>query len=266
MKKYIRFNKDEFNKYIRQLVMNENRTLFGSKLVFPESPLRYNKTKFDVLAESGKLDEGLIRSYPLEWVERYVTNRVNSDFIKGGVDDWKFNIWFVMKPNSPSIVPLKKKLESFGYHCAVEDMVKDGLYLQFEPKFDIYYKGSEFVNRNNNVVFYHVSPLYLKDKILKKGLIPKSNNEYLKFPDRAYMTLASTGKDKAYEMAEMLYNNSTNPMNKGIYVLYGITLNGLVDVKFYTDRNTLHTEAYFTYENIPPTNVYEIEEFEVYKY
>lgn len=262
MKKVIRLNETEFREHIEKVTLNEIKTIIGHKLVFPENPERYHKSKFEIQADSNMLTEGLIRSYPMHWVWNYVANRANEDFVNGGINNKKQHVWFVLQPGSKSIEPLKQKMETFGYYCAVEDSVKTGVYLQFEPKFDIYFKGSEFHSRNNNIVFYHVTPNIYKDKILSNGLIPKSKNEYLIYPDRIYLMLAVEGKEKAYDMAGMLYEKDTNELNNGTYSLFGITLTGLNDIKFYPDRNSPEVKAYFTYENIPPQNIVFIEDFD----
>lgn len=98
MEKNDRKYKEFLEKHIRPLVLCEIKRIIGSELIFPENPTRYYKTRFERLADNGMLNEGLIRTYPLEWVEKYVTNRVNSDFVKGGVDEDDLRIWFVLKP------------------------------------------------------------------------------------------------------------------------------------------------------------------------
>lgn len=242
------------------------KTLYGEDIVFPDTYRRYNKTKFEALADNGMLTEGLIRSYPLEWVGQYITNHANTDFISAGMDEDKNQIWAILKPSSKSIEPFKKKMEAFGYFCSVESNVKEGVYLQFEAKFDIYRKGSEFRKTNNGVVFYHVAPIRFKAKTMEKGLIPKSTNPYLKYPDRIYFLLASDGKDKAYDMADILYNEDDNKTNDGKYTLFGITLDGLENIKLFPDRNTPFADAWFTYENIPSTNIVFVEYFNAYKF
>ena len=126
------------------MALNKIKTIIGHKLAFPENPERYHKSKFEIQADNNMLTEGLIRSYPMRWVWNYVANRANDDFVNGGINNKKQHVWFVLKPGSKSIEPLKQKMETFGYYCSVEDSVKAGVYLQFEPKFDIYFKGSEF--------------------------------------------------------------------------------------------------------------------------
>lgn len=257
---------DKLNNHIKRIVRDQLRTLCGEEQPFPSSPTRYNRTKFETLADKDMLTEGLIRTYPMEWVEKYLSNRMTSDFVNGGVDYNKMQFWFILKQDSKSIEPLKKKMETFGYFCSVEDNVSEGIYLQFEPKFDIYRKGSEFSSRNNGIVFYHVAPIRFKKKILNVGLVPKAKNKYLKYPDRIYLMLASEGKDNAYDMADMLYTQDENTLNQGKYSLFGVTVDGLDDVKFYPDRNTPHAPSYFTYENIPSKNISFIEDFDAYKF
>lgn len=263
MKKSIKLNESEFRNHVEKLVLSQIKTIIGQEHVFPDYPVRYHKSKFEESADNNTLNEGLIRSYPLKWVGNYVARRTNMDFIDGNIDYDKLNIWFVIKPGSKSIEPLKQKMETFGYYCAVEDNVKAGVYLQFEPKFDIYFKGSEFHSFNNHIKFYHVTPTYYKEKILQKGLIPKSKNDFLNYPDRIYLIDATGSKEAARYVAEMLYEKDANELNNGAYSLFGITLTGLDNMKFYPDRNSLDVKAFYTYENIPPKNIVFIEDFNV---
>lgn len=262
MKKVIKLSETEFREHIEKVALNKIKTIIGDKLVFPENPERYHKSKFEIQADNNTLTEGLIRSYPMRWVWNYVANRANEDFVDGNINNKKQHIWFVLKPGSKSIEPLKQKMETFGYYCAVEDNVKAGVYLQFEPKFDIYFKGSELRSFNNHIEFYHITPSYHKEKILQNGLIPKSKNNFLKYPDRVYLLDTTVSKRAVRDVAEMLYEKDTNELNNGTYSLFGITLTGLNDIKFYPDRNSPEVKAYFTYENIPPQNIVFIEDFD----
>lgn len=257
--------KNILKEHIRNIVKQTIRTLCGTEPVFPSQPLKRYPSKLEIVMKKD-LNEGLIRTYPMDWVEKYLSTRFNSDFVKGGVDDEVMHFWFILKKDSESIEPLKEKMSSFGYFCSVEDDVAEGVYLQFEPKYDEYKTGEELSSRNNDeIFFYHVTPLFLAKKIKVSGLVPKSKNEFLNYPDRVYLTLADDGKEAAYEMADMLYTNSGNKMNDGKYCLIGVTLNGLEKAKFYPDWNVSHTTAYFTYDNIPPQNLKFLGTFEAQK-
>ena len=264
MKKTLKLNESEFKRHVRKIVRHQINLMETENMPFTYHPQRYFKTKLEEMADNDTLTEGLIRTYPSEWVETYLSHRINSDFIEANFDDDHMHFWFVLKPGSNSIEPLKRKMDSFGYYLAVEDNVKEGVYLQFEPKFDEYFKGSELSFRFSDIMFYHVAPSHFKEKILKYGLVPKSKNNFLKYPDRVYLMRAtSSGKKDVCELASELYDKSTNKLNDGFYSLFGIKSDGLEDMKFYMDMNMPGSDAFFTYENIPPENIVFIKDFNI---
>lgn len=258
---------ESINRVVHEENLKHNtKTLKGKQMSFPSPLSKTHPTKLDMIIESGHLNEGLIRTYPLEWVGNYLSPRLGDEFVHANIDYDKQHITFIVqRGNEKSIESLKRQMDSFGYYCAEENSndYQEGVYLQFEPKYDIYFTGKDFGSRNNNVVFLHVSPLYYKDKILKKGLVPSCKNDYLKYPDRIYLIDITNGKRGAYQMADMLYEKNTKDWNDGTYAIFGITLDGLDNTKFYIDRNTLDIMAFYTYENIPPQNVKYLETFNV---
>ena len=263
MKKTLKLNESEFKSHVREIVLEHMKTLVGEEPPFPYYPRQSFKSEFDEMADNDELNEGLIRTYPSEWVGEYLAKRANSDF-KSITYDEHYNQFFItIKPGSKSIEPLKKKMDSFGYYCGAEHMGLGGYFMQFEAKFDEYLTGKELGEMYDNPVFYHVAPIYYKDKILAKGLVPKSKNDFLKYPDRVHFILAIEGKAAIKRMAKLLYMKSDSEMNNGKYSLLGITLDGLDNVKFYPDRNVDDWKAFFTYENIPSKNIVFIEDFDV---
>lgn len=246
------------------MVCHQINLMGGADGPFTYYPIRCFKSKFERMADDDTLSEGLIRTYPSEFVEKYLSKRINSDFRKAYFDEDHNHFWFVLKPDSQSIEPLKQKMDSFGYYCAVKDNVKEGVYMQFEPKFDDeYFMRSELKFRFSDIMFYHVAPCYLKEKILKYGLVPKSKNNFLKYPDRIHLVRAtSEGREDVCELAVELYDKLENKINDGVYSLFGIKSDGLDDMKFYRDKNMLGSDAYFTYENTPPKNIVFIEDFD----
>lgn len=243
------------------MVRESIKTILGNEPVFPSNHFVKYKRKTDRILEKAILDEGLVRTYPFEWVSKYLVKNVNSDFEEIERDDESKQFLIKLVYGSKSIEPLKKIMNTFGYFCSAEEN-EDGLHLmQFEPKFEEYIKGSEFNNVAGEIVFYHVSPIKHKDKILNNGLSPRANNEYLKYHELVHLILSPEGKDAAYEMASMLYTASNDKRNDGTYVLFGITTDGLDNVKFYRDWDVEDIVAYFAYENIPPKNTKYLETF-----
>jgi hypothetical protein len=267
MKKTLKLNESEFKSHVKEIVRHQINLMETENMPFTYNPQRYVKTSFEQMADNNSLDEGLIRTYPSEWVEKYLSSRINSDFVEAHFDDEHLHFWFVLKQGSKSIEPLKQKMNSFGYYCAAEYDIPEGRFLQFEPKFTEYRTGSNLKMKFNDLLFYHVSPVYMKEKILKNGLVPKSKNDYLVYPDRVYLIRAtSEGKEDIYDLAGMLYDKKKDKRSKGIYSLFGVKPEGLDDIKFYVDKNMFGSNGYFTYENIPPENMVFIEDFDASQY
>ena len=93
---------------------------------------------------------------------------------------------------------------------------------------------------------YHCSPLKYKDKILKIGLIPKSNNKISNHPDRIYLT---DNIDKSIKFGEYLGDEFC------IYEIDGKCLS-----KLYSDVN-LRNNGFYTLNNIQPKYIKIVKEF-----
>lgn len=239
------------------------KTLYGCPSDFPSDGFRkFSKT--DMLLESAMLKEGLTRTYPYEWVCQYLVNHVNSDFYSIEGDDDDKQILVKLKPGSRTIEALKNTMNSFGYFSAFErdSAVYAGGFnmmpataVRFEPKFDEFMMGSEFGRDGRGITFYHVTPVRYIQKIAKYGLEPKSKNTFLDFPERVHLILADEGQYCAETMAAMLNAKSDVHRDDDKYAMFGVTTDGLENVKFYRDRNVPDFYAFFTYENIPPKNL-----------
>ena len=250
---------------LKEMVLHRVRSLMGEDPVFPADRFRRFKSKKDRVLESALLDEGLIRTYPFDWVYRYLQRNANTDFLHVFATEKEKKFQVTLKRGSKSIEPLKRTMDMFGYHCGYEgnDHWFGGYLMQFEPKFDEYVKGSEFTFPKGKYAFYHVAPYRFKDKILSQGLVPLHKNNMFTYPDRVYLISGNESLDASYEMARMLRSADKNNRNNGMYALFGVTLDGLDDVKFYKDWNIDHADAYYTHENIPPRNVSFLEVFNV---
>lgn len=263
--KTIKLKESEFKDYVKHIVLEKISTFFGEAPSFPMKTSRRYGPATDLLLEKSLLEEGLTRTYPMEWVEKYLKTRLSPDCLSAWSNPMSRHICFRFPEGSGSVEPLKAAMVSFGYFCSVDETLDGKEWLQFEPKFDECVKGSEFAARPGQMALLHVSPKRHRHKILKQGLAPKSDNDFLDYPDRVYFISASEGFDAAHEMADLLYTHDQKQTNDGEYVLYGITLDGLEDTKFYLDRYTDNWHAYFTYGNIPPKNIIELEQFKANK-
>lgn len=250
----------ELKNHIKEIVKSTIKTIIGESKPFPSNEFKHFTSPENQILEEALLKEGLTRTYPFEWVKKYIQRNANEDFVDIICHRDSKQFLVTIKQNSPSIKTFKRAMESFGYFCSSEKKRISGILTQFEPKFDEYIKGSEFKKKSGNT-FFHVSPIRYVDKILKNGLVPKSKNNFLIYPDRVHLIYNDGNHDNPYMMADMLYTVDGNKHNNGEYALFGVSTKGLDNVKFYRDWNVEDFEAYFTYENIPPQNITFIEQF-----
>lgn len=116
----------------------------------------------------------------------------------------------------------------------------------------------------NDNKLYHVTYNYLTDKILKTGLIPKSNNVMQYHPDRVYLIksiddaktymnskdnyfIFNPDKDKKINIKQQEYN-----LSQLEYTILEINITDL-DLKFYQDPN--YNKGFYTINSISPKNI-----------
>lgn len=99
-------------------------------------------------------------------------------------------------------------------------------------------KFSEVYHQKPNEVFYHATDKSVLDKILAKGLIPKSMGN---FPERIYL-----GKNIS-EIKDMVQGNLKD------MVILKVDVSNIRLFKLYRDQR--NPTAVFTYDNIPPSQI-----------
>jgi len=104
---------------------------------------------------------------------------------------------------------------------------------------------------------YHITEKIYLDKILKKGLIPKSNQKIEHHPDRIYLLSSMDGVEEFLEILEDNY-----PEKK--FITLKINTKILNNFKLYFDPTFFSFEedfknskykAYYTYDNITPNAI-----------
>jgi hypothetical protein len=100
-------------------------------------------------------------------------------------------------------------------------------------------------------VLYHVSPLRYIDKILKKGLSPRSGNKLTIHPERIYLT---DSEDVIEYFGRYLIENQ----DEDGYCVYSVSTKNID--KLYSDIN-MRNGGYYTINNIPPTDIELISEY-----
>ena len=133
----------------------------------------------------------------------------------------------------------------------------DAIELILEPIFD------KEININTDTI-YHVTYNYLADKILKKGLVPKSNNIIQYHPDRIYFIkniedaktyinskdnyfIFNPDKDKKINIKQQEYN-----LSQMEYTILKIDISN-TDYTFYQDPN--YSKGFYTLNSISPKNI-----------
>ena len=133
-----------------------------------------------------------------------------------------------------------------------------------------FYNGKYFedveINITSNIIFeakydekvenipqflYHISPAENTEKILQKGIAPKSRSKASYHPERIYLL---KNPDRAEDLADMFYQKT------------GETLWGLIKIdttkipgeylKLYKDPN--YDNGYYTLNNIPPQSIQKV--------
>jgi len=201
------------------------------------------------------LMEGLIKTYPMSYVENFFKRRYTMDVFRKNFDYEEGRVILVFYPNSDAIDEVIKTLDRFGYFLSWHDNTT----YQFEPKFqneftveDLKYNGCRYL--------LHVSPVYNKEKILQNGLSPVFRNDEFTYPGRIYLFLSDISDRELKNMTIRLSDANRSKGNNGVYTLYRISFDGLWNAKFCIDHNANH--AVYTQDNIPPSSISEIGEID----
>lgn len=240
----------------------------------------FNALKFPIKSYNDEdfiqreINEGLIKTYPKKQVADIVCRKFGLDESNIQLNDMfdgegnAVTLLTVILPITASkatIGELIQLMRTCGYfpNGGFERSTVDKRFggITFEPKFseditDLVRKKCRFL--------YHSTSATLVDKIMKNGLIPKSNNSLFLFPDRIY---CMKGDNLTYLQKTQLKSiqdkrNSTepylrNPNDKLEYVLLKIDLTKISDdVRFYNDPAA--PRAVFCHDNIPVSAIVEI--------
>lgn len=186
--------------------------------------------------EYNKLYEGLITSYTQDSVKSFLDKKFKNDIYLQKVSASHFLIkvflenfdsdkyrnfktslikvdstygWIV---SNCTLVINDKVIENKNIEKLEKDLLKNNLnvidgkflILQMEIKHSVELSDNELPK-----VLFHLSPTKYKDKILKRGIIPKSSNNKFDYPDRIYFF------DNVEDLPEILtrikkYNNEEN--------------------------------------------------------
>ena len=216
------------------------------------------------LAEIGIIDEGLIKTYPMDKTEKYLRNYLNfkgqneiflrrvKDQQKGETfvirlmlnwTDFKEveeNMFRAMKLCGFSL-SIKARQNFHGFPCVA---------YQFEKKFD------SLIDIKQWKYIYHATPH--SDKIMKNGFSPRADNSFMLYPPRVYFFKGNTTMEQMEALTLRLMNY--NRKRFGRYRLMVVETEKIrKDIKFYPDQQ--YKQGIFTYENISSSSVADIIDF-----
>ena len=223
-----------------------------------------------------RLYEGLIVSYPIEKVNKIISNKIKSlnlkIKIKNEENENQALPYFIMIMkdnytinNIKEIIKLLKTMGwNFGYaldkdnndYKNLNQLKKDNKFIDFilfRAKHD-----SLIPINKRPIKLYHITSLNNLDKILKNGLIPKSKNKKIKHEDAIYL-FDINNKDDIKTIINYLSNYNDNDLT-----LLEIDLKYMGnDFKLYGDPDLVGITGYFTKENISPSRIKPIKIFKI---
>lgn len=220
------------------------------------------------------VNEGLIKTYPIDKSVNYLIRKyglnheqIQIEPIDNGIIT--INIICIILPNSidgNTLGNIKHDLQTCGYFNNQEPISIQNtnfFIMAFEPKFSE--EVTEMVKQKYHYLYHSAPKIYL-DKITKNGLIPKSKNSLFFYPDRTFLMIGDKLDNKQVDVLKKVQNarnvnaDTNNPIERKEHVLIVIDTTKLpTDVKFYCDP--MAYGAIFTYDNIPPNSIANIEPF-----
>lgn len=266
IEKYLKeINKQKFNGRIDGVHFNINEH-------FALIKNRWDYPKF--------VNEGLISTYPSDRVRNVIFKKFGLmdeqvEIYKISTSDGDVDLITIIIPKNSTkdyIGEITHEMKTCGYFQSqkMQPYCGGNVYgvLVFEPK---YSKDISAKIRKSCHYLYHCTDAVNINKILKKGLVPRSNNSLFVFPDRIY---AFKGDTLSQEQIEIMYRiqmkhnddilGKKNPIENMEYYLLTIDISKMPqDVKLYSDP--LSKDAVFTNDNIPPSAIVNIQPFTLRK-
>lgn len=124
------------------------------------------------------------------------------------------------------------------------------VFLQYEPKFDVEIGY-------NLKILYHLTPFDKLERMLKKGLSPRSSDNFFEFNNRIYF---SKNIDPLYDLARRKFEIAS-PKSKKIKVFAILQVHPESRIRFFEDPN--FPDGVYTMENIDRFSINPIEWFEL---
>lgn len=260
-KKVIKLTENELNNLIDKCI---NETIYCDYSQIDKAA-SYSNPLTIAMFNPKLLEEGLIKTYPIEKTVSYIKSYFNLRDVQIKVlecDSGIEQIMVMVPPIADNIKIMEKAMNYFGYYLAAPKDVNNisgGLvWLQFEPKIQ---NDISQQLRKEETFIYHITPAYNRGKILKIGFSPRSKNSLFNFPHRVYFIRGSVSDRQIKTIGEQLCNANNSEGNDGSYVLFVIDLNKIPEnIPFYFDSN--YEYGVYTNSNIKPDAIVDVKEIE----
>lgn len=227
------------------------------------------------------ITEGLIQSYPEESVAHTIAQLYNLTLgsweygdngrikVKDGAgNNGKRILISLTKEGMEFLDGINNHMLKYGWFLAEQEYTFEGMRVVFEKKFGDRYSVADLLKKPGNKFLYHITSSKIAEKISRQGFVPKSHTEeYLKTSDafkngddvngRVYFFIVKPDDSMVRTWGRVACSRTG-----GEPVL--ITVNPeFIDknVSFFMDPRWAN--GVFTYEPIPPSAIYSIEECEI---
>jgi len=232
----------------------------------------------------GRIDEGLIKSYPADQVERMVRTHLGFDnpmrkqYLFREIGDNGGDVFMFLLPAKAQFcgmmeTEIERTMNACGYYLAdsfSKSLTPNELkgkkrtrrevptefdILKYEKKYD------DIVDVKQWKYIYHTTSMRHLDKIKQIGLAPRSANSVFNYPERIYFMNGDVSRQEAESLASKLrYAEESSPQfNSRIkicndYVLLRVDTSKLDDSMIFYNGQDLPHEI-FTHDNVPPSAI-----------
>lgn len=220
---------------------------------------------------TNKIDEGLIKTYPIFKTVSYIQNKLGIngetiDVINPGENDEFIAVDGTAKEE------LLKRIDDMLNCCGyIKEYSSDGIFCYAKKITDDIFDKMKSLGIK---YLYHFTPSINDEKIKSQGLVPKNKNEKYTYPPRIYLLPDTEVKENKIffrNFCEHLYSTSSKNLNNKMstrrvvkYSVYKIDFNKMRGIKIYESANTKNYRGYYTTECIRPEFMKKIFEINIY--
>lgn len=209
------------------------------------------------------LNEGLYKTYPPNTTVKYVKKLFNltDDMIgildtNGSTPEEK-RIWSVYCDLYENSKRMEKAMLCCGYTLSKEerdDNIIQQIYIPINPP-----NINDIVRKYDHIT--HITPIYYKEKILKRGFVPKSTNVMFSYPERVFFFKGDTPPiEMSYQIIDF-DEKRKNKRNNHTYTLFTVDTKKIPEnVNFHTDLT--YPFGIYTNDNIPPSAIRHTQDFD----